>query len=185
MAADELQRLSILDVLENEQQTSQRAIAAATGINLAKVNFCLKKLIEKGHVKLRNVSRNPNKLKYLYIVTPSGLREKSRLTVAFLKRTAETYNRAEAKILDNLRAMHEQGVSRVALVGNGDVAEILVRLLEDQATLSLVGVYSREDEALAGQHFDRVVLVEPDQFDEDLAHLATQGVSEDKIWLLR
>jgi len=196
-SGDELQHLSILDVLERSEQTSQRAIAAATGINLAKVNFCLKKLIDKGHVKLRNVSQNTNKLKYLYIITPAGLTEKSRLTIRFLKRTVETYNRAEAKIHDNFRAMREQGIRRLALVGCGDLAEILIRLLEQDEWMTLVGIFAREGgngsvlgyllepcARLTEFEFDRVLLIESEQFDSDLAFLEEQGVGRERIWLL-
>ena len=198
ISGDELQHLSILDVLEHGDQTSQRAIAAATGINLAKVNFCLKKLIEKGHVKLRNVSNNPNKLSYLYIITPTGLTEKGRLTIRFLKRTVQTYNRAEERIHDNFRAMRDQGVRRLALVGSGDLAEILIRLLEQDDQMTLVGLFAREGgngsvlgyllepcSRLGEFEFDRLLLVEPEQFDTDLAHLEEQGVDRERIWLLR
>ncbi|MCP4604318.1 MAG: winged helix-turn-helix transcriptional regulator, partial [Proteobacteria bacterium] len=73
--------LSVLDAISLNSKVSQRDLSKATGLNLAKVNFLLRRLAEKGFVKLRNISKNPNKLGYLYFLTPRGLTEKSRLTI--------------------------------------------------------------------------------------------------------
>jgi len=99
---EEFHHLSILDVLLNDENFSQRDIACLTGLNLAKVNFCLKKLAGKGYIKFRNVSKNNNKLRYLYLITPKGLQEKTRLTYNFIKRTLKDYCDIEKKILENI-----------------------------------------------------------------------------------
>ena len=56
------------------------------GVSLGKVNYCIKKLTEKGLIKLTNFTHNPNKVGYAYLLTPSGIEEKARLTFSFLKR---------------------------------------------------------------------------------------------------
>jgi EPS-associated MarR family transcriptional regulator len=61
------------------------------GVSLGKVNYCIKKLTEKGWVKLTNFTHNPNKMGYAYLLTPSGIEEKSRLTFSFLKRKLIEY----------------------------------------------------------------------------------------------
>jgi len=61
------------------------------GVSLGKVNYCIKKLTEKGWVKLTNFSHNQNKMGYAYLLTPSGIEEKSRLTFSFLKRKIVEY----------------------------------------------------------------------------------------------
>ena len=61
------------------------------GVSLGKVNYCMKKLTEKGWVKLTNFTHNPNKMGYAYLLTPSGIEEKSRLTFSFLKRKLIEY----------------------------------------------------------------------------------------------
>ena len=61
------------------------------GVSLGKVNYCMKKLTEKGWVKLMNFSHNPNKVGYVYLLTPRGIEEKARLTFAFLKIKMEEY----------------------------------------------------------------------------------------------
>ncbi|NOZ87302.1 MAG: MarR family EPS-associated transcriptional regulator [Deltaproteobacteria bacterium] len=196
--SDDLRDLSILDALEDGRLTSQRAIARATGLNLAKVNFCLKKLVEKGNVKLKNISESPNKLRYLYLLTPSGVVTRSRLTIKFLKRTAQGYSQAEKRIRRNFEEMRRQGAARVAILGKGDVAEILIKVLKQEHGLELSGVFCAKGESgtMAGfdlypleklmEHdFDRVILVDPEDFDENLSRLKKLGLLQSKIWLLR
>ena len=64
--------LQILRLLEANPELSQRDIARELGISLGKANYCLKALIEKGWIKAGNFSRNPNKLAYVYLLTPQG-----------------------------------------------------------------------------------------------------------------
>jgi EPS-associated MarR family transcriptional regulator len=61
------------------------------GVSLGKVNYCMKKLVEKGLVKLTNFSRNPNKVGYVYLLTPKGIEEKTKLTFEFLKIKIKEY----------------------------------------------------------------------------------------------
>ena len=61
------------------------------GVSLGKVNYCIKKLVEKGWIKLINFSRNPNKVGYAYLLTPKGIEQKVRLTFLFLKTKMEGY----------------------------------------------------------------------------------------------
>jgi len=60
-------------------------------VSLGKVNYCIKKLTEKGLIKLTNFNNNPNKMGYAYLLTPQGIEEKSRLTFSFLKRKIVEY----------------------------------------------------------------------------------------------
>ena len=92
------QRLELLKLLHDQPQMSQRDLARAMGVSLGKANYCLKALMERGLVKLGNFHRNPDKLEYAYLLTPAGLEEKSRITLAFLKRKVEEYEALEKEI---------------------------------------------------------------------------------------
>lgn len=78
-------RYRLLKLLEANPALSQRQLARELGVSLGKVNYCLNALIEKGHVKARNFRNSQNKLAYLYVLTPRGIREKARLTVDYLR----------------------------------------------------------------------------------------------------
>ena len=84
-------RLDLLRKLESNPQFTQRELSREMGVSLGKVNYCIKKLTEKGWVKLTNFTHNPDKMGYTYLLTPSGIEEKSRLTFSFLKRKIVEY----------------------------------------------------------------------------------------------
>ena len=84
-------RLDLLRRLESNPEYTQRELSQEMGVSLGKVNYCMKKLTEKGLIKLTNFTHNPNKMGYAYLLTPSGIEEKSRLTFSFLKRKVIEY----------------------------------------------------------------------------------------------
>jgi EPS-associated MarR family transcriptional regulator len=92
------QHLKVLRLLQDQPDITQRQMAQELGISLGGLNYCLKALVGKGWVKMENFSRNPNKLKYAYLLTPRGVRAKTRLTAHFLKRKMAEYEDLKAEI---------------------------------------------------------------------------------------
>ena len=92
-------RLDLLRKLESNPQFTQRELSREMGVSLGKVNYCMKKLTEKGLIKLTNFTHNPNKMGYVYLLTPSGIEEKSRLTFSFLKRKIVEYEILKKEII--------------------------------------------------------------------------------------
>ena len=87
-----------LHLLEEEPELTQRELAQKLGISLGGVNYCLKALIEIGHIKVGNFSKNPNKSVYLYLLTPKGIAKKAKLTAGFLKRKMTEYQALKKEI---------------------------------------------------------------------------------------
>ena len=77
---------------------SQRTLAKELGISLGSINFCFKALVDKGWVKMQNFSQSKHKMGYGYLLTPTGLAEKSVLTSRFLKCKLEEYELLSAEI---------------------------------------------------------------------------------------
>jgi EPS-associated MarR family transcriptional regulator len=84
-------RLDLLRKLEENPKYTQRELSKEMGVSLGKVNYCMKKLIEKGMVKLLNFSHNEDKVSYIYLLTPKGIENKSKLTIEFLKIKIKEY----------------------------------------------------------------------------------------------
>ena len=76
----------LLKILEKNPQASQRELALELGVSVGKANYCLKALIEKGLVKANNFKNSDNKLAYFYVLTPSGIEAKAKISVRFLQR---------------------------------------------------------------------------------------------------
>ena len=93
----------VLHLLEEEPELTQRELAEKLGISLGGANFCLKALINIGHIKVGNFSKNPDKSVYLYLLTPQGIAEKAKLTSGFLKRKMAEY-RALKKEIESVRS---------------------------------------------------------------------------------
>lgn len=93
----------ILHLLEDNPDISQREIAQKLGISLGGANYCLKALIDIGHIKIDNFNKNPKKIGYLYLLTPKGIVEKAHLTSGFLKRKMDEYH-ALRKEIDSLQS---------------------------------------------------------------------------------
>ena len=94
----ELRQLDAMRLLETNPEMTQRELAEALGVSLGAANYCLKALVEKGWVKLENFQNNPNKLGYLYLLTPMGMAAKTALTARFLRRKLVEYEALKAEI---------------------------------------------------------------------------------------
>ena len=92
------QRLELLKLLQQQPQMSQRDLAQAMGVSLGKANYCLNALMEKGLVKLDRFRANPDKRQYAYLLTPAGVKEKTRITMEFLRRKVAEYEALEKEI---------------------------------------------------------------------------------------
>jgi EPS-associated MarR family transcriptional regulator len=93
----------VLHLLEEQPTLTQRELAKKLGISLGGVNYCLRSLIDVGHIKAGNFKKNPDKSTYLYLLTPKGVVEKASLTAGFLKRKMEEY-RALKKEIDSIQS---------------------------------------------------------------------------------
>ena len=97
MLTDEY-RYKILKILEKSPEINQRNLARELGASLGRTNYCLKALIKVGLLKVTNFRNNRNKLAYIYLLTPSGIKEKSLITERFLKSKLQEYEALEAEI---------------------------------------------------------------------------------------
>ena len=95
----EQRQLDAMRLLETDPEMTQRELAEALGVSLGAANYCLKALVEKGWVKLENFQNNPNKLGYLYLLTPMGMAAKTTLTARFLRQKLAEYETLKAEIM--------------------------------------------------------------------------------------
>ena len=86
-----------------DPEVSSRQVADAVGISSGSAYYILAALVDKGFVKLSNFKKNPRKGSYAYILTPKGVREKSLLTVHFIKRKRQEFEdlRREIEALEH------------------------------------------------------------------------------------
>ena len=89
---------NVLRKIQQKPESSQRELAEDLGFSLGKLNYCLKALKVKGLVKIKNFKKNPNKINYIYVLTPQGVSEKTKLTLNFMKRKMKEYDELKREI---------------------------------------------------------------------------------------
>ena len=93
--------LDLLRTISNRPDTSQRKLANELGFSLGKLNYCLKELKIKGLVKIKNFKKNPYKIDYIYLLTPKGVSNKTKLTINFMKKKMKEYEQLKKEIKKN------------------------------------------------------------------------------------
>ena len=89
MNEDNQDQFNVLRTIQNKPESSQRELAKELGFSLGKLNYCLNALVKKGFVKVNNFKKNPNKIGYIYVLTPKGIKKKGilkdKMVISFLK----------------------------------------------------------------------------------------------------
>ena len=89
---------NLLRKIGQKPRSSQRELAEELGFSLGKLNYSLKALKGKGLLKIKNFSKNPDKINYLYVLTPKGMTEKAKLTINFMKKKMEEYDELKGEL---------------------------------------------------------------------------------------
>jgi EPS-associated MarR family transcriptional regulator len=92
-------RLAVLRLLEADPSLTQRGLSQALGLSLGKTHYVLHALLDKGLLKIENFRRSDNKLAYVYLLTPKGLREKMAMTRTFLVRKEAEFEHLRTTIV--------------------------------------------------------------------------------------
>ena len=95
---DDQDNFNVLREIDKSNKPTQRQLADKLGFSLGKLNYCIKALKKKGLVKISNFEKNPNKLKYIYILTPRGISQKTRLTINFMKVKMKEYDKLKKEL---------------------------------------------------------------------------------------
>ena len=90
--------LNILRKIYKNPKQNQRKLANQLGLSLGKLNYCIKKLREKGLIKINNFRSSDNKFKYIYILTPKGVNEKTKITINFMKQKMKEYEELKKEL---------------------------------------------------------------------------------------
>ena len=116
----ELTDYNILKAIESNSSVSQRGLSSQMQINVASVNFALKRLIKKGFIRM--VGINPRRIKYF--VTPEGVREKTQLAYRFFGRNLHFYKEVRCDIEARIAKATNGKETEIAIYGVGGLAEI-------------------------------------------------------------
>lgn len=117
---DSARELVLLDQIERDPDVTQASLATQLGVAVGTVNWYIKRLIEKGYVKVKRAQRR----KLRYIITPEGLAVRARLTVNYIENSMRLYRKTRLRVRELLVEVREAGYEKVQINGDGDIADI-------------------------------------------------------------
>jgi len=95
---DSEKTLHVLQEIERNPKVTQRALAQKLEISLGKINFIIRSLIDKGVIEIKNFKNSKNKLAYMYLLTPQGIKIKIQLTHKFFIWKTHEYEKLKEEI---------------------------------------------------------------------------------------
>ena len=95
---NESDKLNVLRIINNKPKITQREMAKSLGLSLGKLHYVLQSLKNKGHIKIKNFRNNQNKINYLYLLTPSGISTKTKLTLNFMNLKMREYDELQKEL---------------------------------------------------------------------------------------
>ncbi len=90
--------LKLLKELSENNSQSQRERSRKLGLSLGSVNYVLSNLVEAGLIKTKRFKNSKNKIAYMYLLTPAGIKSRMQLSRAFLKRKLNEYEMLKMEI---------------------------------------------------------------------------------------
>ena len=117
---DTARELALLETIERDPDVTQASLATQLGVAVGTINWHLKRLIEKGFIKIKRAERK----KLRYIITAEGIALRARLTVDYIDQQFKLYRRTRKRVQEHLEQVRQAGFESVSLVGEGDVADI-------------------------------------------------------------
>ena len=114
------QDLRILEQIEQDPDITQADLAARLGVAVGSVNWYLKRLVNKGYIKVRQMQRR----RLRYLITPQGVAEKARLTASFMQVSMRLYRETREAAKRYLTEIRQAGYGNVHIEGDNDLAEV-------------------------------------------------------------
>jgi DNA-binding MarR family transcriptional regulator len=146
---EDRRNLQALEAIAQDAHITQRTLSTKLGMALGLTNIYLRRLVRKGYVKCVNVQSN----RLRYLLTPTGIAEKTRLTYEFMEYSLFLYGQVRQHLRTVLEPAVRQNRRRIAIYGTGEAAE-LAYLSITELGLELVAVF---DGSVAGRFLGQVV----------------------------
>ena len=182
--------LQILSEVGDTPDVTQRELAKRIGIALGLTNVVLRNLAQRGYVQ---VTQSTWKRRF-YSLTPEGLSRKILLTLSYVQRVLDRYQKIRRSLREELEPLALNKESRVAIFGTGEFAELVYLGLKDMeieeidifainvpADSKFLGMPVRDASTLIPDEFDRVVIALLQKPEAAWDLLLEQGIGPDKL----
>ena len=184
--------LGLLEAVAQNGHVTQRGLSTKLGMALGLTNIYLKRLVRKGFIKCVNVQ--PNRL--FYLITPTGIAEKSRLTYEYMEYSLRMYRKTRHRFRTEMGRHLKEHRSRIAIYGTGEAAELAylclrelgiepVAVFDGDRGGKFLGIPVRDVRQHGDVDYDLVVIATMSAPAGQVAELRRHGVDADRIVTLR
>jgi MarR family transcriptional regulator, temperature-dependent positive regulator of motility len=90
--------IDLMHQIQEDGKISQRKISKNIGLSLGKVNYCIKGLLDIGFIKIKNFNKSSQKMSYVYVLTPKGIKQKTAITKQFIIKKKLEYDKLNSYI---------------------------------------------------------------------------------------
>jgi DNA-binding MarR family transcriptional regulator len=118
--SESARELALLENIESNPDVTQASLATQLGVAVGTVNWHIKRLIEKGYIKIKRAERK----KLRYIITPEGIALRTLLTVDYIEQQFLLYRNTRQRVREHLEQIKNAGYEEVSILGEGDLADI-------------------------------------------------------------
>ena len=132
----------ILDLIEKDANITQREISKTIGVAVSMTNAYIENFVEKGLIKKKKHSTKTVE----YFVTKKGKERRKLLNIWYLKSSHEVYMSAKDNIIKFLNQIIDKGFKKILLYGAGEVAEIMLQVMNDDNNIPLEVVAVVDDD---------------------------------------
>ena len=119
--------LKIIEEISRDKNLTQRKISQGLGLSLGMTNLILKKLVNKGYIKVKGLNRR----KVQYILTPKGFTEKAKRSYRYFLKTIHSLKEMKKKIQQLVLIEYEKGKTHFIILGDGELADIIELSVKD------------------------------------------------------
>ena len=181
--------LEILEELSSNGHVTQRELSHKVGIALGLANFYIQRLVQKGYVEVVYLERN----RLGYLITPTGIAEKSRLTYSYIQRSYGYVRKVRISIRERLKVLSRECVNTVVIYGGGDISEVTYLAIHEvgmklnavvdraRAGRPFLGYTIQPVSVLPELSFDRIIITEPVMIQDMGSLLNEYGIDEGKL----
>ena len=112
---------SLLNEIAQDSHVTQASLSSNLGIAVGSVNWYIKRLINRGWIKVSRLDRTRLK----YDITPEGMRVFSKRALLYARDSLKVYSSLREKAKALAVELRQRGITNVRLQGNDEIMDIL------------------------------------------------------------
>ena len=187
-----VREFNFLSAVHQTPDLTQRELARRSGLSVGATNLLLQNLVRKGYLRIRRAGWR----RWLYALTPSGVRRKVALTAGYVDSFLDQYSQVRLALGEELRVLAVAGEVPVAVYGRKAIASIVQLVLSEMGVRTvdvylpipesdaLPGLATKDFAGLAGDQYKYIVVADHQHPEDRVAELLEMGVDEAKMAIL-